>query len=377
MKQKNETNVIKQKGSKRKIVYSLNWNAQLYEDRLACVEELRASGRLDDLSPAQLNEVSNYLLYSSDVDCAVELKKPTKKSLSYEEMVENGVADMAINNAKNRSIYKTYKPSIDREKDADIPGMKDLWEAIEGVKKVYDYLDDCLKGRREKDISNPLEITYAKHFYYKNWYIDLCLNQYVLKDSYRPVMQSKYPDTLEWKADRDEVDFGIAIDEYIYYEGNSDKVINLADPVQIYPLIKNYRFIREQHLDDIGSGWNMLYDLIDEAIDRCNFNDCIWDILEMKINGEQNAIIGDKIREKYNVSYNDNYISTLFTKSISKKIAKAAVINSKRIQKETGKHICPKCKNERWNDEFYSFAKACGYCLKKMKEEKKKIKLWR
>ena len=96
-----DPNTIKVKGSKKKIVYSLDWTAQAYEDRLACVKNLESEGLLNDLSPAQLNEVSNYLLYSADVDCDVELKQPSKKSVSYEEMVENGVADMAFHNAKN------------------------------------------------------------------------------------------------------------------------------------------------------------------------------------------------------------------------------------------------------------------------------------
>lgn len=86
------------------------------------------------MSPTQLNEVSNYLLYSADVDCDVELKQPSKKSVSYEEMVENGVADMAFHNAKYKNIYKTYKPFIDKEKDKDIPGMQDLWEEMEKLR---------------------------------------------------------------------------------------------------------------------------------------------------------------------------------------------------------------------------------------------------
>ena len=35
-------NTIKTKDIKRKIVYSLDWNAQSYEDRLACVNSLDA-----------------------------------------------------------------------------------------------------------------------------------------------------------------------------------------------------------------------------------------------------------------------------------------------------------------------------------------------
>lgn len=367
-------NTIKTKGTKRKIVYSLDWNAQSYEDRLDCVNSLEREGRLNGLSPAQLNEVSNYLLYSSDVECEVELKQPSKRPASYEEMVENGVADMAFHNAKYKNIYKVIKPTIDREKDKDIPGMQDLWVEMEKIKQIYDYLDDCLKGRREKDFTNPLEINYVNHHYYKKWYIDLCLNQYTLKDCYRPVMASQMPDYIDIRPDN-ELDFGLRVGQYIYTEGDENNTIDLSNPVHVYILLKNYKTIRMQHMDNKIDDWNELYDLLDEAIERCQFNDCIWEILEMKINGERNDVIGAYVRDKYGVNYNDNYISTLFTKSISKKVAKGAILNARRKFKDTKKRICPKCKEERWEDEFFSFAKACGYCLRKIKNTGRKIKL--
>lgn len=372
--QTDNPNTIKTKGTKRKIVYSLDWNAQSYEDRLACVNSLEREGRLNGLSPAQLNEVSNYLLYSSDVECEVELKQPSKKPASYEEMVENGVADMAFHNAKYKNIYKVIKPTIDREKDKDIPGMQDLWIEMEKIKKIYDYLDDCLKGRREKDFTNPLEINYVNHHYYKNWYIDLCLNQYTLKDCYRPVMSSQMPDYIDIRPDN-EIDFGLRAGQYVYTEGDENNTIDLGNPVHVYILLKNYKTIRMQHMDNKIDDWNELYDLLDEAIERCQFNDCIWEILEKKINGERNDIIGAYVRDKYGVNYNDNYISTLFTKSISKKVAKGAILNARRKFKDTKKRICPKCKEERWEDEFFSFAKACGYCLRKIKNTGRKIRL--
>ena len=257
--QKDDPNTIKVKGRKRKIVYALDWNAQVYEDRLACVNSLEHEGGLNGLSPSQLNEVANYLLYSSDVKCDVELKQPSKKPISYEEMVENGVADMAFHNAKYKSIYRTIKPTIDREKDNDIPGMQDLWVEMEKIKVVYDYLDDCLKGRREKDFTNPLEINYVNHHFYKNWYIDLCLQQYTLKDAYRPVMPSQIQDYISIRSDND-LDFGIRVGEYVLCDSDEDMMIDLSNPVHIYAMLKSYKTIRLQHDEGITDDWNELYD---------------------------------------------------------------------------------------------------------------------
>lgn len=367
-------NDIKLKGRKRKIVYALDWNAQDYEDRLSCVTSLEHEGALQGLSPTQLNEVANYLLYSSNVECEVELKQPSKKPISYEDMVENGVADMAFHNAKYKNIYKTFKPYIDKEKDADIPGIQELWEEMEKIKKIYDYLDDCLKGRREKDFNNPMEINYVNHHYYKNWYIDLCLQQYTLKDMYKPVMQTQIQDYISLRDDGD-LYFGVRVGEFVICEADDDVMIDLANPLHIYFLLKSYKSIKSQHNMSSIDDWYELYELLDRAIARTQFNDCIWDILEMKINGERNDVIGDYVREKYGVNYNDNYISTLFTKSISKKIAKSAIINARRDFHKTQKKKCPRCKEMKWEDEFFSFAKSCGYCLHKLNGTGRKIKL--
>lgn len=365
-------NNIKTKGRKKKIVYALDWDAQDYKDRFSCVEKLEKEGALNYLSPSQLNEVANYLLYSRDVDCEVELKKSSKRSVSYEDLVDSGVADMAINNAKYKNIYKVYRPSIDREKDADIPGMKDLWVEIDKVKKIYDYLDDCLKGRREKDFNNPLEINYVNHHYYKNWYIELCLQQYTLKDCYKPVMSFPIKEYFDLGHDNN-YEFGIKVGQYVLNESDEDKMIDLANPLHIYLLLKSYKAIKTQQYDETIDDWGILYNLVDRAIERVKLSDCLWEILELKVNGEQNDVIGPYIRNKYKLNYNDNYISTLFTKTISRKIAKAAMSNILRDKLVTKKRVCPRCKKERWEDEFFSTAKSCGYCLRKLKEEKKKI----
>lgn len=365
--------VIRTRGRK-KIVYSLDWAAQAYEDRLACVESLEKDGKLDDLSPAQLNEVSNYLLYSADVECDVELRRPSKKNVSYEEMIENGVADMAFYNARYKNIYKACKPFIDKEQDKDIPGMQDLWKEMEKVKVVYDYLDDCLKGRRERDFTNPLEVNYVNHHYYKNWYIDLCLQQYTLKDAYRPVIQTQAMGFLNLTKE-DEMYFGLRVGEFVICPSEEERMIDLSNPVHVYLLIKNYKIIRLQHMDKKTDEWNEIYDLIDRAIARTQFSDCLWEILEMKINGDRNDIIGAYVRKTYGVNYNDNYISTLFTKSISKKIAKSAMINARRDFHKTPKRKCPRCKEERWEDEYFSFAKSCGYCLHRLSGTGRKVRL--
>lgn len=360
-----DPNSVDTKGSRKKIVYSLDWNAQHYADRVGCVRELEKKGALDGLSPSQLNEVSNYLLYSDDVDCTVELRKPQKPPVSFEEMVQSGGADRAFINAKHKNIYKAQKPFIDREKDKDIPGMQELWEEIEKVKVVYDYIDDCLKGRREKDFDNPLEITYVTHHFYKNWYIDLCLQQYTLKDFYRTPV-ALIPQEDVFVRDDSDLEFGIRAGEYIYNESDEKFMIDLANPVHIYMLLRSYRQVGKQHVELATDDWNVLYDLLDRAVAATPLTDILWYILDSKVHGIKNDEISAHICEKWGVRYNDNYISTLFTKTISRKIAKAAMNNAKRDFDAEDIFICPKCKQERWEDEFNSITSPCFYCQGKM-----------
>ena len=350
-----------QRKREKKIVGALDWNREQYKDRLACVEELDREGRLIGLSPTQLNEVSNYLLYSEDVDCEVELRKPPRRQESYDKMVEDGMADMIVQEERFKNIYKIPRATIDREKDKDIPGMEDLWDAIEKIEKIYRYLDDCLKGRRKEDFTYPIKVSYATHYYYKHWYIDLCTQQYILKDIFKPKM---VPDKKIYIAQNKEIEyyFGLRVGPYVINEADEDKMIDLANRRHIHTLMRFYKQERKIHEDEPLSDWNMLYDLIDEAIGQAMWRDELWEVLELKVNGWSNEKISEYVRENYGVGYKDNYISTLFTRSACKKIAQAALLNAKRKAGEVGTKTCIKCKKERWADEFRSRIKTCGYC---------------
>lgn len=364
-KKKKDPNAVEVRGTRRKIVYSLDWFAQSYEERLACVKNLEKRGMLEGLSPTQLNEVTKYLLYSENVDCQVELRKPPKPPVSFEELAQNGVADRAYINARYRNIYKRPKPGIDREKDKDIPGMQELWAEIEKVKKMYDYLDDCLKGRREKDPDCPVEINYVVHHFYKKWYIDLCTQQYLIRDFYRPVVGNIPTDEIIVKEDTD-LEFGICAGKYVYNQSDDKFMIDLANPVHIHSLLRSYKQVGKQHTESEADDWNILYELLDEAIAITPFADDRWYILQSKAKEIPNKEIAKGIEEKWGKRYNDNYISTLFAKNISKAIAKSAMNNAKRHFEEEDIFICLRCKQERWEDEFEDIFKPCLYCQGKM-----------
>ena len=98
-------------------------------------------------------------------------------------------------------------------------------------------------------------------------------------------------------------------------------------------------------------------------------------ILELKIDGLQNAQIQEKLEELYGETYTPEYISTLYNKKIPKLIAEKAeedILNHHFIENEKGQFKkCTRCgqiklahpkyfsKNCTSKDGWYSICKEC------------------
>ena len=143
-----------------KIASYLDFNLQAYQERLGLVNFLDAQGLLAKCSPSELDKVANYLLYAEDVDAEVELKEGSKKKVSYESLIETTLGESTVQKSEEISIYRVPRPTIDREKDADIPFMKDLWEAIDLISEQYQYCREVLEGKRDMDPNRKLIPTY-------------------------------------------------------------------------------------------------------------------------------------------------------------------------------------------------------------------------
>ena len=147
------------------VVPLLDFNLQAYQDRLGLVNFLDEQGLLSKCPPSELNKVANYLLYAEDVDAEVELKEGSKKKVSYETLIETALGEATIQKSQEVSIYRVPRPSIDKVKDADIPFMKDLWEAIDIISEKYQYCKDVLEGKRDMDPNRKLIPTYQTKYF--------------------------------------------------------------------------------------------------------------------------------------------------------------------------------------------------------------------
>lgn len=129
--------IIKSKLEVIIIKFKLDFNIYSAKDRLEAIKAID----LKSLNPTELETVTNYVLYGKDEDgtSVVDRKEIQIKTrfssyqkdriVSLDEMMESPTFDESVL-SKERQIYKRPKPSIDRERAAQIPGMEELWAEI-------------------------------------------------------------------------------------------------------------------------------------------------------------------------------------------------------------------------------------------------------
>ena len=110
----------------------------------------------------ELETISNYLLFGKDEDgksivdrkeISIKTKHNSyarKEAESLDALMEKPTFDERCFQTST-TRYKTIKPSIDRIKDADVPGMKELWAIIDDMQ----HLIDVNKGKIEDPTCHP------------------------------------------------------------------------------------------------------------------------------------------------------------------------------------------------------------------------------
>ena len=363
-----------------RVAQKLDYNLQAYQERLGLVNFLISQGELDGYPPSELDKVTNYLLYSEDVDAEVELKEGSKRKVSYEELIESTLGESTLQRQNEASIYRIPKPKIDREEDKDIPGMQDLWEAIDNITEQYQYCKDVLDGKRDVDTNRKLIPTYQTKYFLREWMIDLRREQFLLKDIFRPPVGSS-PTFQGYSAPND--DYGMCIGPHILCPG--EMMVDFGNWQHIYAMLKYYSGMKAQTLDNIYHPWWDMYDFLEELIDRIPWSKEHWHILIRKIDKVPNEQIAKELLEISGRTYSVNYISTIWKQHITKLIVKYAYLwwNEHEYKPDgtlrtmTKWRVCPKCGRTLFADDL-NFGKymngewkeICKECAHKEKEEK-------
>lgn len=325
-------------------------------------------------TPKELETISNYVLYGKDEDglssvdrkeIQIKAKHSTwarKDAESLDALLEKPTFDeRGIQTGNTR--YKNPKPSIDRIADADVPGMKELWEVIDEVQ----YLIDANKGKIED--GSVRKLTSNELYEYQHYLVELRRQQFVLRDAVKPVLcRSKvnitpvydmFDAAVPW--DQESSNFAIAplglytyakqrfddpraLEEVDYYWNEKAKwVLDFRNADHIYELFELWDELETAASLDIESTAAAMLDTLRFYRMRAHLTEEQEKILDMKIAHIPNQTISDKVRELYGTTHSANYISTMYKQKICGKIAEAAILHFDYYQNREIANAWKKC----------------------------------
>ena len=215
-------------------VTRMDYSIESPEERNELVKKIIDETPPEKLTPKYLEILTDYIIFAMDKQERKEKKILTdnhmvtvnKRETSYEGLVsklengEDGIYNMITN---DKNIIFTPKVSITPEDIEEIPGLKELRQAIEEVELTM----KAATGKRK--------------FLLKKQLIEMRQDQYVLKNSYRQPMYCVNGIKGFAKLDLDEK---ITVDE----EGqiSSNCLINIFNPKHISLLLVNYSKLKEE-----------------------------------------------------------------------------------------------------------------------------------
>lgn len=343
----------------------LDFTIESPEERLKVVEQIIADSPPDTLTPTQLESLADYLVL-----CMEKKEKKQKHILTDNRMVtvnkwetsyeglagklengEDGIFNMITN---DKNIILSPAVSINEADVAEIPGLRELRDAIEDVKKQL----ETAHGRRA--------------FLLKKTIIQMYQDQYILKNMFRrPIYFMKTFKSIN----------NLVIDESIHINKKgkveSDGYLNLYTPAHVSLLLCNYSKLKEECYTDFNSDMHwILHDLeyyTDIALKEQY--PLYYDLLIYKIDGKSNQEIQDLLEQKYGIKNTPEYLSSLWRNKIPKIIAETACKEwltwyyTTQIRGEWKR--CSQChivkpahkyffnKNKTSKDGFYSICKDC------------------
>lgn len=377
--------------------YSLDYSIERDVDRLQAVRDILDSLE-NDPNPTDLEQMASYILYGKDEEGknAVQRKETTdsnkrynsfqtasEKTQSLDNFLESPTADETIFEPfEKRYIYLKKKTEIRRPKydkngnlidigDGDIPFMQELWDRIDYIEKIV--MANENKIPFTEDI--PIIPTSYRLYQLKHQLIDMRRHQYYLKDSYKPTLRflsikPPHPQKINFDADSF---YWVSQEEWEALlkkptnslrskkiEDYETKMVDGAlqikwvvrhqffdweNPTHIRALIENYSGILMQDWEDLHSwGRTLIFDF-DRYVKLIKLSPAREYILLRKIDKAPYPDILAELKEKFNLVYNINHISTIIGREIPEKIANCA--KRQRLLLETPlseRKQCFKCK---------------------------------
>lgn len=328
--------------------FQLDFNIYSSKDRLEAVKQIN----LADLTKTELETVTNYILYGKDEDDTsivdrgeVQIKakfssySKDKGVVSLDELMESPTFDENIL-TKSKSIYKKVKPSIDKEKAAQVPGMKELWAEIEHLERILNENTGKLPKTSETPTLDNKQIYYLKH-----QIIEMRSQQYQLMDSQFPTIQLQknkaefHPSVIDGQMNYPVLPRGMMSSEddisfkepknsavppvTIYSESDIEDLkaaqkpyFDFREPDHIYELVQHYTEIKDYVRYNPDSPLNNLLWTLDFYIEKAGLSEQQMLIIRDKKLRIPNKQIAQHLHDELGIYHQENYISTIWNKCV-------------------------------------------------------------
>ena len=388
--------------------FTLDFSIYYAKDRMKAVSQIP----LQDLNASELETISKYVLCGKDEDGTSPIDRKeifikTKfnsyqkdRTVSLDELMESPTFDENILQNSNRN-YKKVKPTINKEKAAKVPGMKELWEQIDHLAKLINYNEG-----KEPEFEGARKLSEKELYYYKHFLIQLRTQQYLMMDGYFPTIQiqknksSFYPVEEDFQmnypvlprgvmAEEKEEgfinprlgarDFEILSDQQIQELKNSGKpYFDFREPDHLYYLIQAYEEIKDSIENLPASPLHNLLWTLDFYIEKANLSEQQRFIVDCKKIRMPNKDIAAALLKEMGIYHQENYISTIWNKCV-KLIVEAVELNyDEFLCKDYDKawKVCNRCGRELLRDSrcFVKKAKASDGLTSRCKQCDKEIR---
>lgn len=354
-----------------------------------------AGFNLTQLKPSEIELCANYILYGKDNAGKSEVDKKkiyintkynsysTRAPESLDSLMENPNFDEGLI-SRSKTHYKIVKPTIDREKDKDIPTMKEMWENIDRLQ----YILDVNSGKIQDDTVKKL--TTSQVYKLRHNLIDIRRGQYYLKDIFKPTMAPSLNKLnyipfegefdIVWNDEKSDYGFaplgligeqGIAYDvfnnlrEVTYapdlYNSKAKYIIDFRNPLHVYKMLEQYEEFITCSIDKPDSLMGLIAKTLDYYIDHANLKEQHYTIIDMKKRKYTNKKITEKLTELYGLHHTENYISTIWTQKICVEIANAATLHYDSFllrDDDSAWKVCNTCKCSKLRDSRFFVRKS-------------------
>ena len=391
-------------------MFKLDFSLVTSEEREKYIEQFN----LTKLKPSELELCANYVLYGKDKDGKSLVDKKyiyintkynsfaVSRPESLDALMENPNFDESIFSV-SRKNYKIVKPTIDREKDKDIPTITEMWESIDRLQYILDVNTGKIDDPTVKRL-NDTQIYKLRHIL-----IDIRRGQFYLKDIFKPTINYSFNRVnyiaregefdIDWDDPGSDYGFaplgligesGVTRDVFfdlkkvgrdpILYNKNAKHIIDFRDPTHIYKLLDQYEEFMAAAIDKPDNLLGLIPKTLDYYIGAANLKEQHYTIIQMKIRKCTNKQITNKLTELYGLHHTENYISTIWTQKICVEIANAAVAHYDMFllrHNEENWKVCNTCGKTKLRDNRYFVKKSktkdglsgrCKVCDRKIRE---------